>query len=394
MRVLAWTLVWSCLLAGGAAAQEEPALFRIESIAVEGLKRASSDIVIGGSRLKTGREYGEQELREAVYRIKRLPFVLDAEFSLRKGSDRGLYVLVIRVEETKPVFLSLGAQTSIDPDPAFTGNRRKTVDTDFSASFGARQFVGSNGELFLSSDDDLELIDLGYTQYNLWGTGGFLSVGVTVDRDRVDRTYASSLNFGLPVRGSHSLLIEFDRYESSFLLSRAPEEIRQTSEIFQLASSWIYDTSDDPLFPSSGRRVRGTLSTYRDRTSRIEGSDFARFDTEAHAVEASSQAYYGLKPGQVLSWSLRGNVVELLESSFSTRRYSAGIGAGYAQDLWEVGRTRGWGDLRWGLDGSYTHFDYEQSVQGGVFELGAELLFRNAWGIARWRFVYQHESQR
>lgn len=78
--------------------------FLIETITVEGVGReAARGIIVAESLLQEGESYSEDELRKAVYRVKRLPFVVEADFSLKKGSERGAYELVITVEETKPV---------------------------------------------------------------------------------------------------------------------------------------------------------------------------------------------------------------------------------------------------------------------------------------------------
>ena len=81
-----------------------PPEFLIETITVESAHKISAEIVISESLLEEGSSYTESELRDARYRIVRLPFLLDAEFSLRKGSERGLYQLVITVEETRRWF--------------------------------------------------------------------------------------------------------------------------------------------------------------------------------------------------------------------------------------------------------------------------------------------------
>src|SRR5688572_16956050 len=63
----------------------EPARFLIEKIVVEGPKPAPANIVRAETLLKEGELYTEEQLRQAVYRVHHLPFVLDASFALRKG---------------------------------------------------------------------------------------------------------------------------------------------------------------------------------------------------------------------------------------------------------------------------------------------------------------------
>src|SRR4051794_36154153 len=86
---------------------EEPVRFFVERIDVRNLRHAGREVIVSEARLHEGGAYSEAELREANDRIERLPFVLDAQFSLEKGSRRDAYVLVISVEETKPFFYGI-----------------------------------------------------------------------------------------------------------------------------------------------------------------------------------------------------------------------------------------------------------------------------------------------
>ena len=106
-RFLSSLLILLGTVLPAAAQTSNPPRFLLESIVVEGVQRdIVRRIVTSESLLEPGREYTEQELREAVYRVKRLPFVMDADFSLRKGGERGSYQLVITVEETRLIFYS------------------------------------------------------------------------------------------------------------------------------------------------------------------------------------------------------------------------------------------------------------------------------------------------
>lgn len=89
-----------------AIAQEAPSLdFLIERIEVRGARFGSPAVVEKESLLTAGTRYSETNLKEAMRRINRLPFVLDSSFALEKGSERGAYVLVVTIVETKPLFV-------------------------------------------------------------------------------------------------------------------------------------------------------------------------------------------------------------------------------------------------------------------------------------------------
>ena len=97
-----------------------PPTFPIERITVEGARHASPDLIVAESLLRAGQSYTETVLRQGVYRVRRLPFVRAARFSLRKGSERGSYELVITVEETHRVFFGAEAFLSEGQDWALT----------------------------------------------------------------------------------------------------------------------------------------------------------------------------------------------------------------------------------------------------------------------------------
>jgi outer membrane protein assembly factor BamA len=59
--------------------------FLIERIDVRKLVHASADVIRAESRLHEGESYAEADLRAASDRVRRLPFMLDAAFSLERG---------------------------------------------------------------------------------------------------------------------------------------------------------------------------------------------------------------------------------------------------------------------------------------------------------------------
>ena len=162
--------------------QEEPARFLIERITVEGTKEAAANIVRSETLLRAGDSYSEGQLRQAIYRIHRLPFVLDASFSLRKGSRRGAYELVIEVQPARWFFYDLWFRgfafdqpLDLEGNEAFRGYRSSA---SVGSVAGARRFVGRSGVLFAALDSE-EGIQAGFTQYDLLHRGILASVGVS-----------------------------------------------------------------------------------------------------------------------------------------------------------------------------------------------------------------------
>jgi hypothetical protein len=396
-RFLSFLLILLGVTLPVAAQTPGPPRFLLESVVVEGVQRdAVRQIVTSESLLQPGREYTEQELREAVYRIKRLPFVLDAEFALRKGGERGSYELVITVEETRLFFFSAdvgglydGNDERFDPDD-------DRIDWGANATVGGRWFVGSQGLVFASAQgyDTVgpAFAQAGYTRYNLFGRGGFASVALSTDiSDEFDGDFwQGGLSMGLPIVGNHSLRADLGWYESednTFFSSR--------SETRTLALAWIYDTTDDPIFPTSGTRLVGSTS-YAESEQRSEFDDFQfRDTTDSHGFSFGARRHWALTGRQSVSG-------ELLSAWYHYDSDSDLSGDGYEQwnhlaafthstDLWGFAKTERFGDFRWenslqayGSEGD-SAFGSSSSIDA---RLTTALVFRNAWGVTRLSFAY------
>lgn len=375
----------------------EPARFLLESIVVEGVQRdAPREIVVGESLLKPGSEYTEQELREAVYRVKRLPFVVDADFSLRRGSERGTYELVIAVKETSILFYSANLAGGYDGD-AFPDEDR--VDWGASGTVGARYFVGSQGLVFGSvqgyDQGGAQTAQVGYTHFNLFGRGGFATVGLatSVDDDLADG-YEGSFSLGLPLVGNHSIRVDLSTQRLDYGQFGG---FSFESELYSSAVAWIYDTTDDPLFPSTGSRVTGSVG-YGRAEDRRDGPDSREtFRSDGYQTNLGMERYWALSPRQSIGGDLRGNIgrFESDDPFFSggaTTRYSVGAGLLHSMDLWGFERTERIGDLRWENSIGFGYADSDSdffSSNSSDLNLATSVAFRNAWGVMRLSFGYR-----
>ncbi len=73
--------------AGALLAADGSPQFFIERIDVRNTRRASPDIIRAETRLIVGRTYSESDLRDASYRVARLPFVLMLSTRWRRGAS-------------------------------------------------------------------------------------------------------------------------------------------------------------------------------------------------------------------------------------------------------------------------------------------------------------------
>lgn len=394
-RFLPFLLILLGLTLPAAAQTPGPARFLLESLVVEGTQRDTvREIVAAESLLQTGREYTEQELREAVYRVKRLPFVLDAEFSLRKGGERGSYQLVITVEETRLLFFSADAGGVYDGDDERVGPGEDRVDWGGSASAGGRWFVGSQGLVYANVQgfDSVgpALAQAGYTRYNLFGRGGFASAALTSDvSDENDgEVYQGTLSMGIPIVGNHSLRADVDWFRS-----KDDTFFRDRSEGRRLALAWIFNTTDDPLFTTSGSRV-SIGAGYGENERESEFDDFrVRESSDFHDFGITARRHWALTRRQSVFGELSSSWFEsdYDGGAVGSEQWTNAVVLGHAMDLWGFEQIERFGDFRW--ENSLQVVSSESDFFSGRFtttdaRLTTALLFRNAWGVTRLSFSY------
>ncbi len=301
LALLAFALVaWTT----GAAAQTpatprlEEGRFFLEKITVEGVTSFAPEIIVAESLLKTGRVYSEGELRDAVHRIRRLPLVLDVEFSLKKGSERDRYELVIRVRETRRWFWGLDVNLAGWSEPVSVSGVETTTFTESDLFLIGRRFAaGRHGVAYAALGGADGTIQVGYTHHDLFGRGGFASAslgwadcasddGEPPDPSDVgeegcqtelvglglDPTYSNwsatsdtvrlRLTLGYPLGGNRSLRLKGSYRATEFGLRRLaldtdPDRLALVSDRhdFALNLSWVSNSIDDPVFPTRGALV-------------------------------------------------------------------------------------------------------------------------------------------
>jgi outer membrane protein assembly factor BamA len=397
------------LLVVGAARgdAEEPPAFLVERIVVEGLARPSAQqIVVSESLLRAGNSYSEGELRAAVYRVKRLLWVVDADMALRRGSTRGAYELVIVVEAAKPVAFSVNAGGLYSrPDAEEDDGGYDGLDFGASLTASGRKFIGSRGLLFGSAqafDNDVGTValQLGYTTYGLFGNGSSATAAISrgVGDRYDDDNLQASLQLDIPLGGNHAL-----RTSATWSTAEGRTEFfggfsESGFEQWRAELEWLYDSTDDPLFATAGRRLN-TLAVYEDarRHFRFVRDDLGdggldsdeRFDRRAWGLDTQGRQYWSLTPQQSLGVGAGVFHVDDLELDGSAT--SLNVEAIHAVNLWDFATRRRRGDLRLETVAAVRSWRYSGGV--GAREtidgrLDLSLLFRNAWGVIRLTFTY------
>lgn len=390
-------------------APAEPPRLLIEKISVEGTRPAAARIIKAETLLREGQVYTEDELRQAVYRVHRLPFVLDATFSLRKGTERGAYELVIQAEQAgwffydhSIRFFSFGERLNLE------GSYDDKDAITFPGLIGGRLFVGRSGVLFGTLDSQ-EGAQIGYTQYNLFGRGILASASYSrpqlcctreaiplgldpgfitwswYDSERMSFTLAvplranQSLQLGWSRRtgqASHreEILGPFDFATSldilGFRLSDDPLSASRSDLAYsRTEAKWVYDTSDDPLLPTRGLTLTaglehstletGRLIALRFPTSNIDDrfeEELPPYDASALTVSATATRHWSVTPRQTVSlhggMSLGRSSIRNLPTREDTIAETdldllgGSVGLGHALRLWRSRGERGVADLR------------------------------------------------
>lgn len=341
-----WVLMHACAFAAGA--QEEPpaevpaevARFLIETITVETDRTASAGIIESETLLNEGETYTEDDLRQAVARVHRLPFVLGADFSLRKGTERGAYELVIQTYTARWFFYDRRVHIArFDEAYALGGYaNRDGYATGHSAAIGGRLFVGRSGVLYgafglhedIVSDGNDSGAHLGYTQYDLFGRGivASLTYGGCCDNEvlpfGIDPNLTSwqwhegrqyGLNVAVPLSANRSVQVGWTEsrgtaWNRRSILDPYGDEIfvdvqdgDQSSR--HLTARWVHDTSDDPVLPS-----RGTVLSAGLEYSRYEAGILSAFQyfPDRPPIEVELPAFEGEQLAAVFGatrhWSL------------------------------------------------------------------------------------------
>jgi hypothetical protein len=381
---------------------QEAALFPIESILVEGASSSAGRIVVGESRLEEGSTYSEADLRDAVARIQRLPFVLSTDFRLGKGSSPGQYVLIIAIRQMKPFFVNAGMNTRWTEDAVFlpgpNGLDQKGLITQRrtnEVAAGMRMFVGAKGLLNVVAqrvEDRNDRYTASFSQYDLFGTNASLTAVASYLRDpgarlrptftRFDWHHRDNITWelvgALPIARYDSLRAAWQHGERPIgYLARDPDTGSGWLVMRSLAQTrrelfWIHDSTNDPLFPTSGTRITAGGS----RTSMPTSGTFLIGRVKIEELKATAERSWPLTPSQALTLGGSGSDYDQV-----IREYRAF--ARYSIDLWGRERTLRDGDLRLEISADRTFTHVQRPPWSTETVVRAGIAYRNVWGVLR-----------
>jgi hypothetical protein len=404
--------------------------------------------VVSASLLEPGRSYGEDELRDAVHRVARLPFVLAADFALERGSERGAYELVIAVVETRRFFFAaerrfttFGRKVTLERDPQ-TGSDYEQFAR---GTIGFRQRLGAYGEAFVALDTERGFQG-GLTHYNLFGRHATGSVAVSETPDlcctaavfplgldpalsgwSLDESRQVAARLTVPLAGNHALRFagESLRGAGGFRRGLLTPDERFFDDREEIGSfehlraevSWLFDDSDDPLAPRSGRTLAAGIEGLS-LDGRLEAPLFdptpeapgpGRYRGELLRAVASGAVHRPLTPRQAVTLSGRlaagrgraegvaAGAARLPEEDYTG--VQAAVAVIHRATLWRP--PEAFAELWLETEAGYGYEEISPGLPGAVAALGqghfgVQLVWRNAWGVFRagWSFVGLEETRR
>ena len=218
--------------------------FVVDRIEVLPGVRVHAEIVRAESRLVAGKSYTKDDLDQALYRIRRLPFVIDAGYTLAAGNTPDSRVVQFNVV-SQHAFNYLGDIQAV----SFHSHGGAHIGGFLGYSFfpGATGVLDltAGGSTFASSQTTTGTpgnFALRYSAYGLFGTSAYAAAGVSSTRTRSSgsRQFEPSVTFGIPLGLTQT-------FRATYIgTSTGSESPTITS------AEWVMDRTDDPYFARRG----------------------------------------------------------------------------------------------------------------------------------------------
>lgn len=336
-----------CLVLATLSSFAQETRYRLERILVEGSK-VDQDLVRGEARLDEEGSYTERDFQQAVYRIRRLPFVTDAAYRIEPGVTAGGTTLVIQILDTKPVYygLNVAARSGGEGDTETTGD----------ALLGGRVMLGNlgmiEGSAQKSEAEDGILADMTYRAYNIYGTGGFAFVTASQRFRAEPRRFSPGVlaTLGYPLtqrqtvtasigKGGTRLPREFDVEGDDDDADVDEDEAEDDNEtltdrdrFYSANLRWWYETIDDPIFATRGVQISAGPNWIQSEAS-VEAYDQTAKKVVSTVTDATSygfgldaSAFRPLTPRNAVFLRLGGDASRAEETELEVINGSARLG--------------------------------------------------------------------
>ena len=223
------------------AAQTSYVIERIDVSA----SRVRPAIIRAETRLVAGRAYTAEQLDQAVYRVRRLPFVVDATYALEPGSGPDARVLRVSVVD-QPMFnydfdvQGIGVRGGYAYSNTGLGLRFFPAPTGvLDLDAGGQQFSNGNGSAAGHFGD----LSVQYTAYGLFGTSAYAGAGISTRYEANERLVSPMFLLGIPLTQTQTVRASYQRFGTE----------DENSDL--LTAQWMYETTDDPYFGRRGLSI-------------------------------------------------------------------------------------------------------------------------------------------
>ncbi|MCB1053014.1 MAG: hypothetical protein KDC71_20600 [Acidobacteria bacterium] len=262
---LGFCLTWLLLGGYGSSLPQAP-VFYIEEIRVLN-EDVDPKLIRSAAQLEVEKSYSEGELRRALGRIRNLPIVHDCDFALKKGSERGKFILEVSVQPFKPI--TVGIFTPSIADALRLRSSFDLVDPGVQMGFrwlqGAELLgygsVGIGRSYFDDEEDAARFVNVGLSHYNLFDKHIFANLnvsympGLLFDGEQLAALGQASI----PLRSNLWLqpVASWTRSED-YLFSFASTDIGDNVDFIEewgLGASLEFNSVDDPWLPRKGTRA-------------------------------------------------------------------------------------------------------------------------------------------
>jgi len=377
--------------------------FSIERIDVRNAHRIVPGVIAAETLLRVGGDYSEEDVRAAVARLARLPFLASADYSLENGSDGAHRVVVITVRELRPLsflgdgrFLMLnGTASLLELDYDYTDPTTQWKE----AAIGVRWLAGGHGYAHAamtvlrtrqSFAKNYAAWEIGYTHHDLFGTRLFATVNVRTPVDSVgEATFSPSVTVGLPLTASQTVTVDLEDTlfvkDTIQLLGVSYDRMHAER---RRSASWTYDTTDGPFVRTRGRFVRVTPYRWmRDDTdvrSVPRTPAFVRTATHINAdgVDVAALQYWPLSESRSVFGGVTAGWADVDGDSVHRRPSFGVLEGGYSRRL-------GLRDARLELEGRLAMYrpDLQNTFRLNDHDRSAEVLvswaWKSEWGTVR-----------
>lgn len=204
--------------------------------------RSRPETLIAEMRLPKRPSYSVEEIEQAVYRLRRLPWVVDATYTLEPGSAPGAQVLRVIVVDELPVHAILDVQAVAQRGGYVTSLTQigwrffptRNGVAELTSGSVSRSGGGSGGGPHLGD------LSAQYTAYGLFGTSAYAGIGVSGHYQPEDRLISPILFFGVPLTQTQTIRGAYSRGGDK----------SQSDAIATL--QWLVEKTDDPYFGRQG----------------------------------------------------------------------------------------------------------------------------------------------